>query len=187
MAFHQECLGIEQPAIGQLIRELRQTLKLTQAKFAVQLGVSFPTINRWENGHAMPSPLALRQLETLLNQLSQSPRRHVTGACPSHATEILSRQGARSMRAEEQKGMADDLFAENGETSALLRSHDWSQTPLGAIETWSESLKTAVQSQLAALNQAQRSRTGAASIGIVTKLHLNRGTARIRSKIPHVV
>ncbi|WOD36997.1 helix-turn-helix transcriptional regulator [Nodosilinea sp. E11] len=73
MAFHQNYLGIEQPAVGQLIRELRQTLKLTQEKFAAQLGVSFPTINRWENGHATPSPLALRQIETLLNQLVESP------------------------------------------------------------------------------------------------------------------
>lgn len=73
MAFHQDYLGIEQPAVGQLIRELRQTLKLTQEKFAAQLGVSFPTINRWENGHATPSPLALRQIDMLLHQLSESP------------------------------------------------------------------------------------------------------------------
>nr|WP_277881313.1 helix-turn-helix transcriptional regulator [Leptolyngbya sp. FACHB-17] len=31
-----------------MIRELRQTLKLTQEKLATQRGVSFPTINRWE-------------------------------------------------------------------------------------------------------------------------------------------
>lgn len=72
MAFHQQYVSIEQPAIGQLIRELRQTLKLTQEKFAVQLGVTFPTINRWENGHATPSPLALKQIDMLLNQLSES-------------------------------------------------------------------------------------------------------------------
>ena len=72
MAFHQQYVSIEQPAISQLIRELRQTLKLTQEKFAVHLGVSFPTINRWENGHATPSPLALKQIEILLNQLSES-------------------------------------------------------------------------------------------------------------------
>jgi putative transcriptional regulator len=72
VAFHQEYLGIEQPAIGQLTRELRQTLKLTQERFAAQLGVTFPTINRWENGRATPSPLALRQIHTLLHQLSQS-------------------------------------------------------------------------------------------------------------------
>ncbi|MBD0299252.1 MAG: helix-turn-helix transcriptional regulator [Nitrososphaera sp.] len=72
MAFHQQYVSIEQPGISQLIRELRQTLKLTQEKFAVHLGVSFPTINRWENGHATPSPLALKQIEMLLNQLSES-------------------------------------------------------------------------------------------------------------------
>ena len=73
MPFHQDYVGVEQPAVGQLIRELRQTLKLTQEKFAAQLGVTFPTINRWENGHATPSPLALKQIDTLLNQLSESP------------------------------------------------------------------------------------------------------------------
>jgi len=73
VAFHQNYLGVEQPAIGQLIRELRQTLQLTQEKFAAQLGVSFPTINRWENGHATPSPLALKQIDSLLNQLAASP------------------------------------------------------------------------------------------------------------------
>ncbi|MBD2067293.1 PAS domain S-box protein [Leptolyngbya sp. FACHB-671] len=60
------------------------------------------------------------------------------------------------MRAEEPKEIADSPFAGNSEISALLRSYDWSQTPLGGIETWSESLKAAVQSRLAELNQAQR-------------------------------
>ncbi|WP_404790101.1 multiprotein-bridging factor 1 family protein [Altericista sp. CCNU0014] len=72
MAFHQEYLGVQQPAIGQLIRELRQTLGLTQEKLAAQLGLTFPTINRWENGHAKPSRLALRQIDTLLRQMSES-------------------------------------------------------------------------------------------------------------------
>ena len=83
MAFHQQYVGIEQPAIGQLIRELRQTLKLTQEKFAVHLGVSFPTINRWENGHATPSPLAQKQIEMLLNQLSESSDTAVRERCQS--------------------------------------------------------------------------------------------------------
>ncbi|MEA5451881.1 ATP-binding protein [Leptolyngbya sp. CCNP1308] len=52
--------------------------------------------------------------------------------------------------------MPDNLFGGGGELETLLRSHDWSQTPLGAVETWSERLKTAVQSRLTELNQAQR-------------------------------
>jgi len=52
-----------------LILQLRQTLGLTQEKLAQKLGVSFPTINRWENGRSKPSPLALKQIEDLLQGL----------------------------------------------------------------------------------------------------------------------
>jgi putative transcriptional regulator len=52
-----------------LVQELRSRIGLTQEKFAARLGVTFPTINRWENGHARPSPLALKQIESLLREL----------------------------------------------------------------------------------------------------------------------
>lgn len=64
---------VEQPAIGNLIRELRQAMNLSQEKFAAALGMTFPSVNRWENGHATPSPLALKQIDALLNQLAESP------------------------------------------------------------------------------------------------------------------
>jgi len=51
---------------AQLVRDLRHRLGLTQEKMAARLGVTFPTINRWENGRAKPSPLALKQIEDLL-------------------------------------------------------------------------------------------------------------------------
>jgi putative transcriptional regulator len=35
-----------------LVRELRERAGLTQEQFAARLGVTFPTINRWENGRA---------------------------------------------------------------------------------------------------------------------------------------
>lgn len=52
-----------------LVRELRNRLGLTQEKMAARLGVTFPTINRWENDRAKPSPLALKQIEDLLVNL----------------------------------------------------------------------------------------------------------------------
>lgn len=52
--------------IPRLVRELRERTGLTQEKFAAKLGVTLPTINRWENGKARPSPLALKQVEDLL-------------------------------------------------------------------------------------------------------------------------
>ena len=55
-----------------LILQLRQTLGLTQEKLAQKLGVSFPTINRWENGRSKPSPLAMKQIEDLLRDLGST-------------------------------------------------------------------------------------------------------------------
>ncbi|MBF2029702.1 MAG: helix-turn-helix transcriptional regulator [Oscillatoriales cyanobacterium C42_A2020_001] len=56
-------------AIADLVRELRQQLNLTQARLAAHLRVSTRTINRWENGHSVPSPMALNLLETRLKEL----------------------------------------------------------------------------------------------------------------------
>jgi putative transcriptional regulator len=52
-----------------VIRQLRQRLGLTQEKFAAKLGVTFPTINRWENARTRPSPLATQRLGDLLASL----------------------------------------------------------------------------------------------------------------------
>lgn len=42
------------------IRKLRG--ELTQTKFAERIGVSYVTINRWENGRYSPTPLAWKQI-----------------------------------------------------------------------------------------------------------------------------
>ena len=60
-----------QTDIPRLVRELRDRTGLTQEKFAARLGVTFPTINRWENGRARPSPLAMEKIETLLRSMGE--------------------------------------------------------------------------------------------------------------------
>ena len=44
------------------IKQMRGRLGLTQAELAARLGVSFVTVNRWENGQTKPSPLAWSQI-----------------------------------------------------------------------------------------------------------------------------
>ena len=61
----------EQSDISRLVRELRKITGLTQEKFAARLGVTFPTINRWENGRTRPSPLAMEKIEALLRDLGE--------------------------------------------------------------------------------------------------------------------
>jgi len=55
--------------IQKLIRDLRKRTGLSQEKFAAKLGVTFPTINRWENGRAKPSPLAMKQIEEMARSM----------------------------------------------------------------------------------------------------------------------
>ena len=65
-------LDNNQPKVGKLIRELRNSLGLTQEKFAAKLGVTLLTINRWENGRSKPSPLAMEKVELLLVEMGDS-------------------------------------------------------------------------------------------------------------------
>lgn len=55
--------------LGRLVRSLRERLELSQERLAARLGVTFTSVNRWENGHAKPSPLAMRQIEELVVEL----------------------------------------------------------------------------------------------------------------------
>ncbi|MBD2448793.1 helix-turn-helix transcriptional regulator [Nostoc sp. FACHB-152] len=69
----KKTLALGQPEVSHLIRKLRHLTGLSQEQFAEKLGVAFSTINRWENGHMQPSPLALKQIKTMLSELSRSP------------------------------------------------------------------------------------------------------------------
>ncbi|WP_245916025.1 helix-turn-helix domain-containing protein [Merismopedia glauca] len=60
---------MKQPLIAKFIRALRQELNLTQEQFAAELGVTFPTVNRWENGKTKPSPIAQRLIQIRLKDM----------------------------------------------------------------------------------------------------------------------
>ncbi len=53
---------------GVRVKELRERLHLTQEAMAETLGVSFATVNRWENGWTAPSKLAIRQIDLLCKE-----------------------------------------------------------------------------------------------------------------------
>ncbi|RPH95089.1 XRE family transcriptional regulator [candidate division KSB1 bacterium] len=51
------------------IRRLRQELNMTQENFAHEIGVTFATVNRWENGRTTPNKVAQKVLLLLEKKL----------------------------------------------------------------------------------------------------------------------
>ena len=47
-------------AFSEFVISVRKKLKLSQKQLADALNVSYSTINRWENGHVLPSNLAVK-------------------------------------------------------------------------------------------------------------------------------
>lgn len=45
------------------VKTVRTVMKLSQEDFARELGVSFATVNRWENGNYNPSRLARKAFD----------------------------------------------------------------------------------------------------------------------------
>jgi adenylate cyclase len=50
------------------VRAIRDALQATQTQLAKRIGVSFATVNRWENGQSRPTRLAWQQILDLENQ-----------------------------------------------------------------------------------------------------------------------
>lgn len=46
----------------ELLKRIRESVGISQAEMGVELGVSFATINRWENGRAIPNQLAQNKI-----------------------------------------------------------------------------------------------------------------------------
>lgn len=62
---------INQQELSQFICEFRRLTGLTQEQFAAFLGVTYPTINRWENGRTNPSRMAMKLIEQKLLEMGE--------------------------------------------------------------------------------------------------------------------
>jgi len=58
-----------QSDIAALVKELRRRLDLTQEQFAQHVGVTYSTVNHWENGKRAPHPFLLRRLREMKSEL----------------------------------------------------------------------------------------------------------------------
>lgn len=55
--------------IAKLVKDLRERMKLTQEQFAQKVGVTYSTVNHWENGKRMPQPFLVKRLLELKTEI----------------------------------------------------------------------------------------------------------------------
>ena len=57
--------------VATVLKNLREEKNWSQEDLAHELGVSFSTINRWENGKTTPSKMAQAHINRLLSQVQK--------------------------------------------------------------------------------------------------------------------
>jgi DNA-binding transcriptional regulator YiaG len=60
------------PDYPSLVKEVRRQLALSQEDLARELGVSYATVNRWENRLSKPSKLARAQLDAFCERMQEA-------------------------------------------------------------------------------------------------------------------
>jgi len=71
---------IESPkTFPELVKEVRSQLGISQEDLAHELGVSFATINRWENGKTIPFKLARGQFDAFCKKMAKQGRLTLPG------------------------------------------------------------------------------------------------------------
>jgi len=67
-------MNTEKPDYPLLIKEIRRQLALSQEDLARELGVSYATVSRWENGQSKPSRLARVQFDAFCTKMVKQKR-----------------------------------------------------------------------------------------------------------------
>lgn len=63
---------------AELVKNVRGQLSLSQEELAQSLGVSFSTINRWENGKTTPFKLARAQFDAFCQKMTRQGKLAIT-------------------------------------------------------------------------------------------------------------
>ena len=75
----EKMMAIDDQSLPELVKEIRRQLSLSQEDLARELGISFATVNRWENGLVKPSKLAKAQLDNFCAKMTRQGKLKLTG------------------------------------------------------------------------------------------------------------
>jgi len=72
-------MEIDKENLPEVVKEVRRQLALSQEDLAREIGVSFATVNRWENGKSKPSRLARAQFDNLCARMIRQGKLDLSG------------------------------------------------------------------------------------------------------------
>ena len=98
-----------------LIKHIRDYLGLSQADFAEKLGVNFATVNRWENGRAVPTKLAQAKLYDYCKEQSVPVYQFVLDKIASEVAEVKLEDGRILLYHGSKSGIVGDIAPKSRE------------------------------------------------------------------------
>lgn len=63
-----------------LVKEVRSQLAISQEDLAREIGVSFATVNRWENGQSKPSKMAKVLFDAFREKMTKQGKLKLSGS-----------------------------------------------------------------------------------------------------------
>ena len=93
----------------ELIKQIRQYTGLSQSEIANKIGVSFATINRWENGHSDPTRLAQERLVELCEEFSVPAYEMIIAKIKREAASLSLEKGRILLYHGSKSGLVGDI------------------------------------------------------------------------------
>ena len=112
-----------------LIKSIRDYLGLSQADFAEKLGVNFATVNRWENGRAIPTKLAQAKLYDYCKEQSVPVYRFVLDKIANEAASVNLEDGRILLYHGSKSGIVGDIAPKSREMCDFGRGFYMSTEP----------------------------------------------------------
>jgi transcriptional regulator with XRE-family HTH domain len=100
------------------IKRTRTILGMSQEKFARTVGVSFCTVNRWERGKTVPSPMALKFLKRLKDKADSNDKRSAMRLDLRYPIEVV-RLGAKGSAKRRKKASSLSVFSSRTEDLSI--------------------------------------------------------------------
>lgn len=111
-----------------LVKDLRERSGLTQEQFAHEVGVTFSTVNQWENGRRRPQPFLLKRLLEMEVALGEAPANRLTKG----GAQAFRRRWQTVNAAEREELASTPMIQKFHQLSALLMSASklgWTAAP----------------------------------------------------------